>query len=43
MYMYIVGERAGDTIRDVQIRAGVVYMYRYGGKCAIIVAHAMHT
>ena len=34
-----------DTIRGVQIRAGVVYIYThmYGGTCATLVAHATHT
>ena len=32
-----------DTIRGVQIRAGAVCIYIYGGMCAIIVAHATHT
>ena len=34
-----------DTIRDVQIQAGAVYIYiyMYGGMYAIIVAHATHT
>ena len=33
-----------DIIRGVQIRAGAVYVYiyMYGGMCAII-AHATHT
>ena len=35
--------RERDTIRGVQVRAGAVYIYVYGGMCAIIVAHAMHT
>ena len=37
----IIGER--DSIRGVQIRAGAVYMYMYGGTCVILVAHATHT
>ena len=37
----IIGERA--TIRGVQIRAGAVHIYMYGGSYVIIVAHAAHT
>ena len=29
--------------QGVQVRAGVVYIYVYGGTCAIIVVHATHT
>ena len=32
-----------DTIMGVQIRAGAVYIYMYGGTYAILVAHATHT
>ena len=32
-----------DTIRGVQIRAGAVRVYMYGGTYAIIVAHATYT
>ena len=42
--MMVSGER--DTIRGVQIRVGAVlyiYIYMYGGTCAITVAHATHT
>ena len=45
-YCWQASERSErDTIRDVQIRAGAVYVYiyMYGGTCAIIVAHATHT
>ena len=31
-----------DTIRGVQVRAGVIYIYICGHTCAIIVAHATH-
>ena len=31
-----------DTVRGVQILAGAVYIYMYGGTCAIIVS-ACHT
>ena len=40
----LLGERSEqDTIRGVQIRAGAVYIYMYGGTYDIIVAHATHT
>ena len=37
--LLVIGER--DTIRGVQIRADAVriYIYMYGGTCAIIIAH----
>ena len=41
---FLASERSErDTIRGVQIRAGGVYVYMYGGTCAIIVAHATYT
>ena len=44
--IYLASERSEqDTIRGVQIRADAVsiYIYMYGGTCAIIVAHATYT
>ena len=35
--------RASEASETLQIRAGTVYIYMYGGMYAIIVAHATHT
>ena len=39
---HIIGERAKQA-RGVQIRAGAVYIYMYGGTCSKIVAYAVYT
>ena len=44
IYILLASERSErETIRGVQIRAGAVYVYMYGGTYAIIVAHATYT